>query len=374
MGLFAPFVAIAVLAADDPLAVKSAPKLFKPVDITIESKPVGEFLKSFAAEHGLEIVIDPRVDVTAAVRGRFKRTFVERILGEAARFANARMVLVGEIVYVAPQESADRAAAAAFKARQALVANEKADTDAWKEKRAKTWDDEATAQTLVVGLTKDLGVKVKNPDDLDVKARAGSVKGAAADLLSAWTALADQTWSLSEDGKTLTIAPLPEDARLERKLRAPSAKEATRRNENYTGLKDAAVSSQVKGSTITLSGPWSALWAAERVDREEALSVSIAKTQKPSKDKSGKAAKTKRYDPTFKNVTLAQFAESIAEHTKKSVEIDEESLTKAGKAKTDRLNCVATGVDLEEMLALALEPLDLKFKINGDKIVIYAGK
>ena len=57
-----------------------------------------------------------------------------------------------------------------------------------------------------------------------------------------------------------------------------------------------------------------------------------------------------------------------------SIQIDEASLTKAGKAKTDRLNCVATGVELEEMLALALEPLDLKFKIDGDKIVIYAGK
>jgi type II secretory pathway component GspD/PulD (secretin) len=370
--LVASFLSLLAFVADDPLAARASPKLFKSIDLAVESQPVGRFLKTFADEQGVEIVVDGRVDVSAEVRGRFKRSFVERILNDAARFANARMALVGEIVYIGPQESADRVAAAAFRAKLSLAASEGIEADAWKEKRARKWDDEATVQSLVVDLAKDLGVKVKNPEDLDVKARAGSVKSAtAADLLSVWTALADQTWSLSADGKTIAVVALPEDARLERRVRAPSPKEANRRAESYRSLPDATLSVEVKGSVVTLAGPWSALWAAERLDREGALAVAAAKSQKGAK---GPKSAAKRYNPTFKNVTLVQFAESIADHMKKSVEIDDESLAKAGKSKTDRLNCVATGVELEEMLELALEPLGLKFRMTGDKIVIHADK
>lgn len=373
MGLVASLSLFIALGADDPLATKAASKLFKAIDLTVETKPVGEFLSSFAAEQGIEIVIDGRVDATATVRGRFKRSFVERILHDAAKFANARMSVAGEVVYIGPQESADRVAAAAVKSKQALAANENIDADAWKQKRSKKWNDETTVQSLVVELAKQLQVNVKNPDDLDVKARAGSVKSAtAADLLSVWTALADQTWSLDESAKTIVISSLPEDARLERRVKTPSPKEASRRAENYRALSESALSIDVKGSTVVLGGPWSALWAAERVDREETLAIAASKTQKPGKGT--KTANAKRYNPTFKNVTLAQFAETIADHTKKSVEFDEDSLVKAGKSKDLRLNCVATGVDLEEMLALALDPLDLRFRVEGDKIVIYAGK
>jgi type II secretory pathway component GspD/PulD (secretin) len=373
MDLVAPLMTVLLLGVDDPLATKASSKLFRPIDLTVESKPVGEFLKSFAAEQGVEIVVDGRVDATATVRGRFKKSFVERIFSDAARFANARMVVIGEVVYIAPQESADRVAAAFLKARQSLASNENIDGAAWKEKRSTKWDGEATVQSLVVGLAKELGLTVKNPDDLDVKASAGSLKNVtASNLFSVWTALADQTWVIDESGKTIVISPLPEDARLERRVRASSAAEATRRADGYRALPDTALSVDVNGSSIVLAGPWSALWAAERLDREEALAVAAAKTQK-----TGKGSKTpapKRYNPTFKNVTLAQFAETVSGHMKKSVEIDEDSLAKAGKSKDLRLNCVATGVELEEMLSLALEPLDLKFRINGDKIVIYAGK
>jgi len=373
MGLVATLMTVVLLGVDDPLATKASPKLFKPIDLVVESKPVGEFLKSFAAEQGVEVVVDGRVDATATVRGRFKRTFVERIFSDAARFANGRMVVVGEVIYIAPQESADRVAAAFLKARQTLASNENINEAAWKEKRSKTWDGETTVQSLVVDLAKELGLSVKNPDDLDVKASAGSLKiVTASNLLSIWTALADQTWAIDESGKTIVISSLPEDARLERRVRAPSAAEATRRADGYRALPDTALSVDVNGSSIVLAGPWSALWAAERLDREEALAIATAKTQKPAKG--SKSPAPKRYNPTFKNVTLAQFAETVSEHMKKSVEIDEDSLAKAGKSKELRLNCVATGVDLEEMLSLALEPLDLKFRVNGDKIVIYAGK
>ena len=364
------FLSLVLSAADDPIASKATPKLFKAVDLTIESKPVGEFFKSFAADQAVEIVVDGRVDAAANVRGKFKKSFVERILSDAARFANARMTMIGEIVYIGPQESADRAAAAAVKSRRSLAELDL--STAWKERRSLKWTGEATAKTLVTGLAKELGADVKDADELDVKVVAGSLKNvAAADMLSVWTALADHTWSLDEKGSTIAIAPLPEDARLKRSIRAASVKEASRRAAAYRGISDAALSVDVTGQTISLAGPFSALWAAERYDREEALAVALAKTQKPGKSKTPAA---KRYNPTFKNTTLADFAAKIADHVKKSVEIDEDSLAKAGKSKDLRLDCVATNVELEELLELALEPNGLTFRIDGDKIVIRAAR
>jgi type II secretory pathway component GspD/PulD (secretin) len=358
----------ALLGADDPVASKSLPKLFKPVDLTVEPKPVGAFLKSFADEHGIQIVVDGRVDGAATVRGRFKRSFVERILNDAARFANARMTVIGEIVYVGPQESADRAAAAAFHSRKSIPTG--GDAAAWKEKRSLKWTNEATVQTLVAGLAKDLGVEVKNAEELDVKASAGSLKNVTAgDMLSVFAALADQTWTVDEKG-VVVVSPLPEDARLERRLRAPSAKEATRRAEGYRELPETALNVEVKGAALVLKGPFSALWAAERLDREEALAVASAKGQKPGKSKTT----AKRYTVNFKNLTLGDFAKAIADHVKMSVEIDDESIAKAGKSREDRLNCVATGVELDELLALALEPIGLAARIDGSKIVIHGGK
>ena len=169
MGLVAPLMTVVLLGVDDPLATKASPKLFKTIDLTVESKPVGEFLKSFAAEQGVEIVVDGRVDATATVRGRFKKSFVERIFSDAARFANARMVVVGEVVYIAPQESADRVAAAFLKARRRLRRT-RTSTRPPGRKTLEKWDGEATVQSLVVGLAKELGLTVKNADDLDVKA------------------------------------------------------------------------------------------------------------------------------------------------------------------------------------------------------------
>jgi type II secretory pathway component GspD/PulD (secretin) len=362
------FVSLLFPAADDPLASKALPKLFKVVDLSVERQPVGKFVKAFAAEHGVEIVVDGRVDLSAPVIGRFKKSGVERILGDAARYANARMALVGEVVYIAPQESADRVAAAAAKSRKLLE-----DFDlpaAWKEKRSKKWTEEATVKELVAALAKDLGVEVKDADELDVKVAAGALKNVqAADMLSVWAALADHTWSLDKEGARLTFPPLPEDARMKRSLRAASVKEAIRRAGNYRGLKDEVLSVDVKGQMITLAGPFSALWAAERLDREEAIAVANAKTQKPGKTKSAK-----RYSPTFKNTPLSDFAARIADHVKKSVEIDEVSLEKAGKSKELKIDCVATGVELEELLELALEPHGLTFTIDGDKIVISAAK
>ena len=357
---------VALSGADDPIASKSLPKLFKAVDLTVEAKPVGQFLKSFAEEHGVQIVVDGRVDGAATVRGRFKRSFVERILNDAARFANARMTVIGEIVYVGPQENADRAAAAAFHSRKSIPTGEGAAV--WKEKRSLKWTNDATVQTLVAGLAKDLGVEVKNAEELDVKATAGSLNNVTAgDMLSVFAALADQTWTIDDKG-VVVISPLPEDARLERRLRAPSAKEATRRAIAYEGLSEAALDVEAKGAAIVLKGPFSALWAAERLDREEALSG--AKGQKTGKSKST----AKRYTVNFKNVTLGDFAKKIADHVKMSVEIDDESIAKTGKSREDRLNCVASGVELDELLALALEPIGLAARIDGTKIVIVAGK
>lgn len=362
------FVSFLFPAADDPLASKSLPKLFKVVDLSVERQPVGKFVTSFAAEHGVEIVVDGRVDLSASVIGKFKKSCVERILAEAARYANARMALVGEVVYIGPQENADRVAAAAAKARKSL--DDFKLNPAWREKRSKKWSEEATIKELVSALAKDLGVEVKDADDLDVKASAGSLKNvAAADMLSVWTALADHTWSLDKEGAKLSFPPLPEDARMKRSLRAASVKEANRRAGNYRGLKGEALSVDVRGQMVTLAGPFSALWAAERFDREEAFAIAQAKTQKPGKTKAAK-----RYSPTFKNTPLSDFAAKIADHVKKSVEIDEDSLAKAGKSKELKIDCVATGVELEELLELALEPHGLTFTIDGDKIVIRAAK
>jgi hypothetical protein len=217
-------------------------------------------------------------------------------------------------------------------------------------------------------------LEVENAGDLDLKLPAGAARDLlAADLLSLWTAPADRTWRLDAENRRLTIEPFPEDARLERNLRGLGPAEAKRRAERYGELEIEALATQIKSGTLILKGTWTALNEADRSDRADKAKLKpdpVAKS-KPGKKKT-KGAAVKRYTVNFKNVTLEAFVDSLREATGRDVDIDDKALEKAGLSRTLVVNCVASGLEFEDLLSLALDPVGLAFEKSGEKYTIQA--
>ncbi|HVJ80826.1 MAG TPA: hypothetical protein VNC50_07120 [Planctomycetia bacterium] len=363
-------LSLALLAADEPLATRTA-HLAKIVDVVFASQPIGELARKFAAEHKVALVLDPRVDLKMTAKGEYKSTPVEVVLAESARYASARMVVFGETVYFGPMETADRAAGMAVRRRAELAKRDAALRTAFLKKQVWKWDRKATCEDRARDLVRDLGFELAESGSLDVVPPAAELPAASpADVLSLWCALADRTWEIDEAAKKIVIVELPESVPLARSNRYPP-QEAAARVAEYEKLNRPDLDIEASRGTVKLKGSWTSIWECDRIDRAWTQAVAAAKADAKNPKKKG----VKRYTVTLKNVTLDQFVESLAEATGRDIRIDNKSLNAAEISRERiRIQCVAAGLELEQMLRLALEPVGLTYSLDGETVIIKAAK
>jgi hypothetical protein len=365
---------VVVFVMADPLAVsaKTATKLHTVVDVKFPSQPVGKLIRDFAAKHELNLVVDPRIDTSKDAGGQFHKTPVEQVISNAAGFANARMIVVGDVVVISTVEHADRWAAAAVLARDRVAQLPPVVRERLFARGSLKLNSEDSLESTAARWASQLGLAFENPGELDIPGPSIDIQDVQmVDQISLVAGLADRCWSLDPEGKKIHLAEFPEDVRLTRTVRTAGSTEAKQRKEMYEKLKIPDLVVTTRGSSLVLKGAWTSLWQAERIDRARRSAVREAKAGKTPKSK-GK--ESRRFDVQFRNLPLEDFAKAVYEKVKIPIEIDDESLSAAGRTRRDPVNCVATRVTVEELLEIALDEAGFAFEMSETKIVIRAIK
>lgn len=347
-----------------PSADPVASGLKQVADVEWREQPVQEIVQSLARNHKLRIFQDDRVDLSGTTSGSYKRWPVERILSELARYSQGEAVELGDLVFLGPKDSADRAATLHAPAREKLDRAAGPLAGKLLARRALSWKETMAVFDIVQPIAEELGLTLEGGDSLDARLAAGSTKEAPLiDLLAALFACCDHGWSLDPERNVLKAIELPEDAELERRIRAPKT-----RAKDYAGGR-LPVAVTTKGSDIVLRGSWAALREAEWLAADKrAAPIHVGKKIPGGKKK---IVTETVYNMKLSNVTLERFAAELAKVTGRSFALDQDSFERTGRSKLDRINCLAAGLPLDELLSLALKPAGFGWTKKGSAYTIH---
>ncbi|QDU63235.1 hypothetical protein Pan216_41130 [Planctomycetes bacterium Pan216] len=350
---------VATLQAEEgPLSGRARDEALRQrMTVDWSEQPVERALRGLAKQQGLNLVIDRRIDRACPIYGKLENHPLEKVFDMAAQIAGGNAVLIGDVVYIAPEQTADRAATAA-----ALLEEELPRKLGNLPRVDVRWEQGATVGSRIEQIVKDSELPLTVPSGLEEKLEGDEVKDILPlDALLVLLAQNDRTLEVSK--QKLDIVDLPESPNLERRIRLPrgQARALTKRySQMFPG-----VLLEAKGSTLVATGSWLPL-------RQLETQVAIDRGPAPrSRGRRTTPSASERIRVSMRNTTLENFARQLSKVAEREVELDEKSLEAAGMSSRDRISYVGEANSVEDLLRLAIGK-KYGYQVTDEKITITA--
>lgn len=348
--------------------------LFSRISLEWKPRPLGDALRELALEHNLNLVIDGRVNQSYMVHGEPRDMPLEMVFTLVTQLVKAKPILIGDVLYVRPDELCDKIAASALTGRAQLEKDKRSSPSQPLLQRVDLeWDDNAELAPLIGRVLDETGYTIELPDPNNPKLAKSSVANVRRlDLVNLLLAHADVTAKTPAENKILTQAPIV--SALQVQVRFDSSADARNAARNYASVVE-GVELKPHGASLTVTGPWSKIRTVRmhltHKTREQVAGAPSAQSKGSEKKKSGKPLK--RFTLKASNVTLRTFIKAVEEKTERTVTLDQQSFAAAGKTDLARISCSARNVSLESLLRITLIPAGFTFRIASDgDITIYA--
>ncbi len=345
--------AMATVAPAQPAGKQSrvATGLSSAVAIEWERDGLRDALMELARQQEVVIFLDRRIDPDRHIEFSQTRSMtLGLLLGKLAESLDAAIIPIGDVLYMAPVESAGRLAGRLKRLEQSC-------SRAWPELRGRTmrleWNEGARPRELLRQVARQLGLVVDNLDDLphDVWPAYRLPPLGPPQLLTLLTAGFGKTVEPST-GRRLTIEPLDGDGiqprwYYHRPRQAVSLKEL--------GQRFPGVEWKREGRWLVAEGPRSELrgvlgWLVQRDG---------------SRDGSGEPLAAHRYTLAVQQQPLGAVLKTLQTQGWK-LRLDPSARRQLAK----RISFQVKRATIEELLKAALNPVGLQFRVQGDTIVI----
>ncbi|MCO6456858.1 MAG: hypothetical protein J5I93_16290 [Pirellulaceae bacterium] len=359
-------------AAEEPVQWLSGQQLDAqlalPVGITWNATPLREALQRLARTQRVALLLDRRIDPDQPVDFAADQQPLEAALRQLAAGLGADAVLLGSVVYLAPQAEADRLATAAMLRREEVASLPAAARQRWNRSATWNWPDLATPRNLLAELAEAAGLDSTEPAGANPHgARQGvaAVEGCERIPHDLWPAadlppmtLADRwslvlagfslTYRVAADGSSVQLLPLPEQLTAEQSYPLPAdAETLTRRLQRQL----AGARLQRRGNRLTVAGTW-------RQHRE------VARALRETAPQAGKGPIEQRYSLRVENKTVGSTARALAARLNRRLETDPGATAALGKLITFEVK----DATLDGLLHALFDPAGLRFEVDEERI------
>lgn len=314
-------------------AATLAERLRTPVAVYWSGDPLRRAITTLCASHGVAVLIDRRVDPDQPVDLRSEEMTLGQVLRHVADAHGLGVTALGPVVYMGPPQATE-VVRGVLRLRWNEVRKLPADAaQRWARAQRLVWEDLSEPRELLGQLITQAGFRVVGLDRIPHDLWAGAELPPVS-LVERLTLLAiqfDLTFTVSPDGKTVTLVPVPEQLLAEARQPAkPSAGESSH------------LAAPARGKTAAGKGRR----AAE-----------VRFTQKPTQGPVG--------------VLLEQIADKLG----LELRIDHQAIRAAGLSLDQTVSFEVYQATLDELLDAVLSPAGLGFRRAGKVVeVVPAGR
>lgn len=322
------------------------------VGITWSEAPLRSALNGLARGQSFAFQVDRRIDPDQKVEFIAKDERLEVALAKLAAKQNAGTAVVGPVVYLGPKSVAEcLPTVAALKRWEVQQAGAAAKFAAAKEI---AWEEFADPRVLVAETAKAYGVKVANPELLPHDLWAANRWPATnfADRMTLLLVGFDLSFRMT-NAQTLELVPFPrtKDYAAVHSYRGDPAKAIAAVQKLFPDLKP-----QREGTNLTVMAPFEVQEKIARLLQGEKVRVTTA------------VAPTKHYSLKVEGQPAGAVAKTVAADLGKELKFAPEVREKLQQ----RVSFTVKDGTLEELLAAALSPLRLTWKVDDTSLEVFA--
>lgn len=338
--------------------------LDKPLGITSSAVPLRQTLENLERSQQVAIVLDRRIDPDQPVELDAIDLPLREVLERVAKVAQAKAVVLNDVVYLGPPEMADRLRTLLAMSDQQLSRLPPAMRTDWRKGAPLVWADYATPREILTDLFADTGITLTGIDALPHDLW-GAISTPPLPLVTrAMLVLAqfDRTLAFSPDRKAAQIVGLPREIVVER--RYPAGTDPARKADEWRKL--------LPGAKIEVDGK--ELRVAARIEEHEQLTPKRGGGTQTRNETQADIEKIRIDRLVLEGVALGQLLASLESRLGIDVEYDYDQIANAGIKLDQLVSLRVEKVSVDELLKAALEPAGLTFRREGRRVDVMPAK
>lgn len=328
--------------------------------------PLRKVIRTLAATQQVAILIDRRVDPDQPVDLTLSDVTVEGLLQRIAEDRGLGLTRIGAVTYLGPAGTAATLRTLATLRHDDLAKLPPGAAAALRQSEALAWDDFATPREILGRLAEPAGIRLQGIQQVphDLWAAADLPTLPLVDRLTLVAVQFDLTFRIAADGRSISLAPVPERVAVVRRYPGGSAPEQLAQR-----WSELVPDSQVKtvGSDVYVRG---------LVEDHERLSSASrgsgrARPKRPSASRPS-APKRGEIRFTVQNAKgpLDRMLGELAQKLEVEVRIERDALEAAGISASQAVSFSVKDATADELFDAVLRPAGCSFRREGKVIVV----
>ncbi len=338
-----------------------AQRLNTPVGVTLGGSPLREGLYRFGRTQAVAVLLDRRIDPGQELDVTLNQVPLRQALHRIADAGDMGLAQLGPLFYFGPPPAAARLRTLAALKRDEVRGLPREPARRLAQSRSFRWDDLATPRDLLGTLAREGRFDLEGLDQVphDLWAGADLPPLPLIDRLTLIAAQFDLTPSMSPDGTTLRLEPLPSEVAVVRRYPGGPEPEATA----------ARLAQYAPDAEIRVSG--GGVFVKGSIEEHEQISAS----RRPPRAKPDSPA-----DDDLRHTRIERFAvehqpvgpvlQAIASQLGLELSIDQAAVQRAGVSLEQRISIQGEGGSVDELLEEVCRAAGLAFRRKGRVVEI----
>jgi len=336
-------------------------KLAQPETVFWQDAPLRETLEKFCRAQGVAIFIDRRVDPGQKLDGGVGGVPVGGILQQIAESRNLGLCFFGPVAYLGPPEFTARLRTLAEMRREDVRRLSAGGGQKFAKSEAAKWDDFATPRQLLDRLADQNGIEIGRMDQVphDLWAAADLPPLPLVDRLTLIAGQFDLTFTISSNGREVTLVPLPEEVAIVRDY--PAGRNAQELVGRWQALAPDA-QFKIAGTKIYVKG---------RLEDHEQIKAARQPEARPGESTPRlPTGGERRFTGRVVNKPLGEVLRYVAAQLDLNLEIDRAGLVRAGVSLDQLVSFSVKDAGVDELFHAVLDPVGCTFRRRGKTVEI----
>jgi len=340
-------------------------RLAREENVFWEEAPLRQTLEKFCRAQQVAVLVDRRVDPGREIAGAAQSIAVANILQQVTERYDLGVSFFGPLVYFGPPESTARLRTLAELRREDVRRLPSAALAKLAESRPLAWDDFATPRQLLERLAREGGIEIAGLEQIphDLWAAADLPPLTLVDRITLVAGQFDLTFTISEDGRRLTLIPLPEEVAIVRSF--PAGRSPQERLSQWQSLAPDC-QFRLAGDKIHVKG------LVEEIERIEGdLQPGRAPSAGSPPPAAGRPSEAEtRFTGRVANKPLGEVLQYLGTQLGLEIRFDRQALARAGVSLDQLVSFSVKEADGDELLEAVLKPVGCTFRRRAGAVEI----
>ena len=336
--------------------------LAAPIAATWENVDLRTITRRIAATRGTAILLDRRIDPSRQVESSASNQSLLEFLQELAREAGGQASVIGNVVYIGPEESAGKLRTLVALRQRELQSEEFAIPPSRRSGLAAAetfqWNDLESPADLIRQEAESRKLSIEGLEQIPHDLWAGNLlpQASAAETLSLLLIQWNLTFEWIPQGRGIKLIPVPERVAIARTHLPPKGTKPARALEQWQ--------QEFPGMTGRVSG--GEVLVEATLEQHEAIE-NLKRPHTPASPVRPKPLKQERFSLRIKDAPASSLMKKLGEpaYGQLTFEYDDDALKEAGIDLNRRITFEVKNATIEQLLKAALEPLGVAVELDN---------